>query len=41
MSRLKIDPSMMGAVFLCLRKQVEIMEAHGIDYVHVDIKDGR
>jgi ribulose-phosphate 3-epimerase len=40
MSRIKVAPSMMCADFLNLGKQIEVMEASGIDYFHVDIMDG-
>lgn len=41
MSRIKVAPSMMCADFLNLGKQIEVMEESGIDYLHVDIMDGR
>jgi len=40
MSRIKVAPSMMCADFLNLGKQIEAMEASGIDYLHIDIMDG-
>lgn len=40
MSRIKVAPSMMCADFLNLREQLEVMEAGGIDYLHIDIMDG-
>lgn len=40
MSRIKVAPSMMCADFLNLGKQIQVMEARGIDYFHIDIMDG-
>ena len=39
-SKVKIAPSLMCADFLYLGTQIQVMEASGIDYFHVDIMDG-
>lgn len=40
-ARIKVAPSMMCADFLDLAGQLRVLEEKGIDYLHVDIMDGR
>jgi len=39
--RVKISPSLMCADFISLGAELDIMRAGGIDYLHIDIMDGR
>jgi ribulose-phosphate 3-epimerase len=40
-SAVKIAPSLMCADFLNLRQELDLMKELGVDYLHVDIMDGR
>jgi len=41
MKRVKISPSLMCANFISLGTELDIMKAAGIEYLHIDIMDGR
>jgi len=41
MKRVRIAPSLMCADFISLGPQLDIMQKAGIDYLHIDIMDGR
>ncbi len=41
MKTVKIAPSLMCADFIALGPELDVMRAGGIDYLHVDIMDGR
>jgi ribulose-phosphate 3-epimerase len=38
--RIKVSPSMMCADFLDLKKELDLLAARGIDYLHIDVMDG-
>ncbi len=41
MKKVKIAPSLMCADFIALGRELDLMKAGGIDYLHIDIMDGR
>jgi len=41
MKRVKISPSLMCANFISLGAELDIMRAAGVEYLHIDIMDGR
>jgi ribulose-phosphate 3-epimerase len=40
MTTVKLSPSMMCADFLHLADDLDVMAAHGVEYLHIDIMDG-
>ncbi|HVO40689.1 MAG TPA: ribulose-phosphate 3-epimerase [Spirochaetia bacterium] len=41
MKKIKISPSLMCADFISLGRELDLMAGGGIDYLHIDIMDGR
>ena len=40
MGKVKISPSLMCADFLELKKDLDILQENGVDYLHIDVMDG-